>query len=178
MRLVPNTETVPNSVNRYLLPHEHQVITVHRHPAVLVGWGGVALAGLVVVAVLSGLRTFSPDARLVVWLIWFLLVLNFLWKTAGWFEDYFVVTAYRVLVIKGFMVRDVAMLPIDVVARMRLRRSPMGRLLGYGEFIIESRGQDRVVWNVNFMPYPEQLYLEVCGLVYKDREQHEDTNYS
>ena len=36
MRLVPNTDTVPASVNRYLLPHERQVITVHQHPAILI----------------------------------------------------------------------------------------------------------------------------------------------
>ena len=35
MRLVPGTDTVPNAVNKYLLPHEHQVITVRKHPAVL-----------------------------------------------------------------------------------------------------------------------------------------------
>src|ERR1700686_5230418 len=36
MRLVPNSDTVPATVNRYLLPHERQVITVHQHPAVLI----------------------------------------------------------------------------------------------------------------------------------------------
>jgi hypothetical protein len=36
MRLAPNTDTVPAAVNRYLLPHERQVISVHQHPAVLI----------------------------------------------------------------------------------------------------------------------------------------------
>ena len=50
MRLVPNTDTVPASVNRYLLPNERQVITVHQHPAILIKpifWVliGLALAG-------------------------------------------------------------------------------------------------------------------------------------
>ena len=36
MRLVPNTDTVPASVNKYLLPHESRVITVHQHPAMLI----------------------------------------------------------------------------------------------------------------------------------------------
>jgi len=31
VRLTPNTDTVPASVNKYLLPHERQVITVKRH---------------------------------------------------------------------------------------------------------------------------------------------------
>jgi hypothetical protein len=28
MRLAPNTDTVPASVNKYLLPHERQVVTL------------------------------------------------------------------------------------------------------------------------------------------------------
>ncbi len=49
MRLVPNTDTVPASVNRYLLPHERQVITVHQHPAVLIRRIFEVLIGLAVV---------------------------------------------------------------------------------------------------------------------------------
>ena len=41
---------------------------------------------------------------------------------------------------------------------------PTGRILGFGEFIVESAGQDQAMRNVKFLPYPEQLYLEVCGL--------------
>ena len=35
IRVVPN-ETVPASIEGYLLPHERQVITVRFHPAVLI----------------------------------------------------------------------------------------------------------------------------------------------
>jgi len=27
---------------------------------------------------------------------------------------------------------------------------------------------------VNFLPYPEQLYLEVCGLIFKDKGDSDD----
>ena len=51
----------------------------------------------------------------------------------------------------------------------------MGRVVGYGQFIIEA---DRTlpVWTINYLPYPEQLYLEVTGLVYRaqDTDQHPD----
>jgi hypothetical protein len=36
MRLAPNTDTVPARVNRYLMAHERQVISVHQHPVVLI----------------------------------------------------------------------------------------------------------------------------------------------
>jgi len=50
MRLVPGTDTVPNAVNKYLLPHEHQVITVRKHPAILLRPISITLAGLVIAA--------------------------------------------------------------------------------------------------------------------------------
>ena len=37
MRLITPRNAGPASVNKYLLPHEHQVITVRKHPAVLIG---------------------------------------------------------------------------------------------------------------------------------------------
>ena len=53
MRLVPGTDTVPNAVNKYLLPHEHQVITVRKHPAVMLKPILFVLLGLVIAAVIS-----------------------------------------------------------------------------------------------------------------------------
>ena len=53
MRLAPNTDTVPASVNRYLLPHERQVISVHEHPAVLIAPIALVLLGLAIAGLLS-----------------------------------------------------------------------------------------------------------------------------
>ena len=41
---------------------------------------------------------------------------------------------------------------------------------------MESAGQDQALRNVKFIPYPEQLYLEVCGLIFKDEEQSADAS--
>ncbi len=54
------------------------------------------------------------------------------------------------------------------------RGSGVGRLLGFGEFILESAGQDQALTNVDYLPYPEQLYLEVCGLIFKDKGDSDD----
>ena len=167
MRLVPNTDTVPAAVNRYLLPHERQVITVHFHAAVLLGPVGLALAGLGG-AVAASVSSFSSDALLIVWLVWVLLFLYAIGKTFRWLVDYFVVTAERMVVVSGLFTRDVVSVPLVLAAGMRLRRSFLGRALGYGQFIIEA-GRTQPVWTVNYMPYPEQLYLEINGLVYPDR---------
>ena len=54
------------------------------------------------------------------------------------------------------------------------QRSRWAGLLGYGEFIVESAGQDQSLRNVDHLPYPEQLYLEVCGLIFKEKEESTD----
>jgi hypothetical protein len=163
MQLVPNTDTVPAAINMYLLPSERQVITVHYHPAVLVGPVGLAIAGLVAAVVSSSISAFSSDALLIIWLAWGLLLLYAIGKILGWIGSYFALTSQRLVVVKGLLTRDVISMPNVKVTSTRFRRPFMGRVLGYGQFIIEA-DRTQPVWTINFMPYPEQLYLEITGL--------------
>jgi len=175
MRLAPNTDTVPASVNKYLLPHERQVISVHEHPAVLIGPVALLLLGLAVAGWLSNsVANGNGTAILVIWLAWVVLLLWFGYKVWDWSVNYFVVTSQRLLLAQGFIVRRVGMLPLTKVTDMSFRRTSIGRLLGYGEFIVESAGQDQALSHVDHLPYPEQLYLEVCGLIFKDKEDSPD----
>ena len=175
MRLVPNTDTVPASVNRYLLPHERQVITVHQHPAVLIRPIFEVLVGLAIAGWLSNsVANGNGTAILVIWLLWGILLLRLVVKIFDWGVTYFVVTSQRFLLATGLVARKVNMMPLAKVTDMSFQRSPMGRILGYGEFILESAGQDQALTNVDYLPYPEQLYLEVCGLIFKDKDESPD----
>ena len=169
MRLVPNTDTVPASVNRYLLPHERQVITVHQHPAVLIRPIFEVLVGLAIAGWLT--TVFAKNngiAILVIWVLWGILFLRLAVKVFEWGETYFVVTSQRFILATGLLTRKVNMMPLSKVTDMSFQRSTMGRILGYGEFILESAGQDQALNKIDHLPYPEQLYLEVCGLIFKD----------
>jgi uncharacterized membrane protein YdbT with pleckstrin-like domain len=169
MRLVPNTDTVPASVNRYLLPHERQVITVHQHPAILIRPIFEVLVGLAIAGWLT--TVFAKNngiALLVIWILWGILFLWLAVKVFEWAETYFVVTSQRFILATGLLTRKVNMMPLSKVTDMSFQRSTMGRILGYGEFILESAGQDQALNKIDHLPYPEQLYLEVCGLIFKD----------
>jgi uncharacterized membrane protein YdbT with pleckstrin-like domain len=175
MRLVPNTDTVPTSVNKYLLPHERQVITVHQHPAVLIRPIFEVLVGLAIAGWLSNsIAHGNGTALLVIWILWVLLLLRLAVKAYEWSETYFVVTSQRMLLQTGLVTRKVNMMPLSKVTDMSFQRSSLGRILGYGEFILESAGQDQALRVVDHLPYPEQLYLEVCGLIFKDKEDSPD----
>jgi uncharacterized membrane protein YdbT with pleckstrin-like domain len=176
MRLVTPGDSAPSSIHRYLLPHEQQVITVRRHPAVLMTPIGFVLGGLVVAGVLSNVVV-DRNGPLVnyIWWGWLILLAWFVWKVATWSVDYFVITNQRMLLTTGLLTRKAAMMPLAKVTDMSFQRSVSGRMLGYGEFVLESAGQDQAFRVVSFLPYPEQLYLEVCSMIFptKDNEEKE-----
>ena len=162
MRQVSPVASVPASVSRYLLPHERSCITVRIHPATLAGPLILVSGGLVAAGELTR-RSVRPK---IVWGAYLPVLLYFLQRVAARQATYFTVTDNRMILVSGFVVRKVAMMPLTRVTDMSFRRSALGRLLGYGQFIIESAGQEQALRTINFLPYPEQLYLEVCGLVF------------
>jgi membrane protein YdbS with pleckstrin-like domain len=175
MRLAPNTDQVPEKISKFLLPHERQVVTVHQHPVVLILPAFEVLAGLAIAAWLSYAVVHNNDvALLVIWILWGLVLLHLWWKIFDWKENYFIITSQRLLLTEGFFTRKVNMMPLEKVTDMTFERSPLGLLLGYGKFIVESAGQDQALRDIDLLPYPEQLYLEVCGLIFQEQESVDD----
>lgn len=171
IRVVPGSDTVPPVIAKYLLPHERQVITVRLHPAVLIRPVAEALGGLAVAAFLSAIVPRGKDSDLVlliIWLAWAVLFFRLVGRVWEWWDNHFVVTSQRLLLATGVFTKKVNMMPLQKVTDMSFQRSPMGQLLGYGEFIVESAGKDQALSHIDHLPYPEQLYLEVCGLIFKD----------
>ncbi|WP_113705164.1 PH domain-containing protein [Nonomuraea lactucae] len=176
MRLVTHGDSAPASVNRYLLPDEQQVIMVRRHPAVLLRPVAEVFGGLILAGLLSKFlgESGGGTALVVVWWLWLLLLIRFVWKVAEWSVDYFVVTSKRMLLTTGLITRKVAMMPLTKVTDMSFKRSLLGRMLGYGEFILESAGQDQALSTVEYIPYPETLYLEVCQMLFPSKDSGDD----
>jgi len=175
MSRVAATRNEQAAVDKYLLPGEVRVATVRRHPAVLLVPSAQAVGGLLVAAVLSAtfLRGLTIIAA-IVWIAWGVLLINLIWKAVNWAVDYFVITSVRILLTSGLFTRSVAMMPLSKVTDMSFHRSFAGRLLGYGEFVVESAGQDQALRRIDHIPYPEQLYLVVCGRIFKDAAGQDD----
>jgi uncharacterized membrane protein YdbT with pleckstrin-like domain len=175
MRLIAPGATPPSEVNKYLLPHERQVITVRMHPAVLLTPVVLALGGLILAVVLNdSIFKHNHLLQYAVWIAWGYLLVRALWRAANWAVDYFVVTSQRMILTSGLLNRKVGMIPLVKVTDMSFSRTFAGRLFGYGEFIIESAGQDQALRNIPYIPYPEQLYLEVCNLIFPSNDPSQD----
>jgi uncharacterized membrane protein YdbT with pleckstrin-like domain len=167
MRVTSRAAAGPAAVSKYLLPNEQQVIHTRRHPAILIGPSLLTLVGLLVAALLSAtvLRGYGALVT-VIWLAWLVLFGWMIWNVVNWAVDYFVVTSHRILLTSGVFTRKVAMMPLTKVTDMSFQRTFSGRMLGYGEFIVESAGRDQALRTIDHIPYPEQLYLEVCGMLF------------
>jgi uncharacterized membrane protein YdbT with pleckstrin-like domain len=173
IRVIPN-ETLPAAVYRVLLPHEQQAITVRFHPAILIVPVAQTLGGLAVAGLLSTIARLDGTILLIIWLAWLILLVRLLFRIYEYLDDYFVVTSQRLLLAKGVFNKKVDMMPLSKVNDMRFERSATARLFGYGTFVVESAGKDQVFNRIDHLPYPEQLYLEVCGLIFKDPNKGDD----
>jgi len=55
------------------------------------------------------------------------------------------------------------MWPLDALKGMTIERTFYSRFFNYGSLIVQSRTF------IDYLPYPEQLYLEICKLLYPSR---------
>ncbi|SFN08816.1 MULTISPECIES: PH domain-containing protein [Actinomadura] len=167
--MMVHRDTASRTVDKYLMSYEGRVIAVRRHPAVLLLPVSVVVAGLVACAAIS-----AVGGLIWVWWLWLITLCYLVWKVIAWSVEFFLVTEHRVMVINGVLNRNVAMMPLAKVTDIALNRSVIGQLLGYGEFVMESAGQKQALRNVDHMPYPEQLYLEVSSVIFGTIDQSPD----
>ena len=91
------------------------------------------------------------------------------WVVGGrdWHFERFILTNKRVMVVHGIITRHVAMMPLERVTDMKYEQTPLGRILNYGTFVLESAGQDQALREVPHLPNPNELYLRVVEEMYE-----------
>ena len=152
---------IPPSVEMYLLPHERAVIVVRKHPGVFIGHCLLAGCWCVAACLVTALTESDP---LVLWAVWggFFVVLAWLAvRVIAWMESYFVVTDVRLIFITGLATKRAVSVPLREIATLDSRRSLLGRLAGYGEFVAEPARPGDTIPKMNYIPYFEQLLAEM-----------------
>jgi uncharacterized membrane protein YdbT with pleckstrin-like domain len=164
-----NVSGLPDRVVRqYLMPTENVVLSVRMHPVAILRPVFVIVISLLVAGFVAGAA--PPGDSTVVELIWILWGVVFVWqgwRLLTWWRRYFVVTENRLMLITSLVDTDVGMMPLGKVTDMRLRQTGFGHVLGYGEFIVESAGQDQALSRVRPVPYPAQMYQEILALIFR-----------
>lgn len=165
--VVPS-QVVPSSVRQYLLPHEKSVIVVRKHPGILIGHC-ILLGCATVVAIL--LTVITNDGAYVLGVSWgafFVIFLYWIFGMLEWYYTYFVVTHIRLLFVSEFVRRKAITISIREIHDLELRRSWLGHLVGYGTFTAWPSIPGYRIPKINYMPYPDQLFLEVSGVLFPD----------
>ncbi|GAA4118410.1 hypothetical protein GCM10022415_17270 [Knoellia locipacati] len=108
------------------------------------------------------------------WYAAFAGALYLLWRYLNWRHDWFVATDKRFLLFYGFVRRKVAMMPLMKVTDMTFDRSIMGRIIGYGTFLLESAGQDQALGHIEYVPDAERHYRAICTVLFGSNEAARD----
>ena len=169
-RGLPLEDEPSDLVARYLFPTERYRGEWRKHVIHLFWPITIALVATFALGWLSGFlarqdgMTALSTASFLLWLA----AMGYLaWKVADWHFDRFILTNKRVMVVKGIITRNVAMMPLLRVTDMKYEQTPLGRILNYGTFVLESAGQDQALREVPHLPNPNELYLRVVEEMYE-----------
>jgi hypothetical protein len=99
----------------------------------------------------------------VVWLVFIFMAARFAFVVFNWLMQYIVITERTFVLTAGITTRTVTALPLTSLSGMTLERSGRGRLIGFGTFRLGSDGPGQLI--IDYVPYPEQLYLEIRNLI-------------
>lgn len=156
-------------LDRYLVEGETVVTRVRQH------WFSQARPVAAFVAFLF-LATFveaeAPRTRggaMLANFFWYAVLLGvgyLFWRYLNWRHDWFVATDKRFLLFYGFIRRKVAMMPLIKVTDMTFDRSVMGRMFGYGTFLLESAGQEQALSHIEYVPRADDHYKAICTVLF------------
>ena len=167
--VLPLDEEASGLVSRYLFPTEKfrgewKKHWIHLVKEFLIGAVATLLAGWLAGFFGSHNQKGLITVTVVVWVG----VLVFVgWRMLDWWYDRFILTNKRIMVVKGLITRSVGMMPLVRVTDMKYEQSPLGRMLNYGTFVVESAGQDQALRTVKPLPNPNELYLRIVEEMYE-----------
>jgi membrane protein YdbS with pleckstrin-like domain len=169
-RVLPLEDEASHLVARYLFPTERyrgewKKHLIHLLWPVVIGISATFLLGWLS-GVLAGTENMSWLGTITI-LVWVGVMGWVAWRVGDWHFDRFILTNKRVMVVKGIITRKVAMMPLLRVTDMKYEQSPLGRVLNYGTFVLESAGQDQALREVPYLPNPNELYLRVVEEMYE-----------
>ena len=156
-------------VRRYLYPTEKFRGEWRRHWIHLARRLSIGVLATFILGYLAGFlaKQQITEGLTILVLIWIVVMFWVLWQVVEWYYDRFVLTNKRIMLVEGIIARRVAMMPLARVTDMKYTQSPMGRVLNFGTFEIESAGQDQALRNVSNLPNPTDLYLQVVEEMYE-----------
>ncbi len=149
---------------KYIVPGERVLLSVRRHWFSLaheIAYVAIALFFAITIDIAA-----PANGRLLSDVAWFAFWGSsawLLWNYLNWRNDYFVASDKRFLLFYGFIRRKVAMMPLVKVTDLTFDRPLIGRMLGYGHFVLESAGQEQALAHIGMIPDADHNYRLICS---------------
>jgi membrane protein YdbS with pleckstrin-like domain len=160
---------IPDQIRPYLKVNETRVMATRQHPVKLIVPAVAFVGGFAVAAVINGVLYAAHQASdTPVHALWISYVVVALWaatRYAAWRQRWFVVTGQRLMLISGVVARHVDMLPMTKLRDVHYEQTMVGRVIGYATFNCDSIATEHALQEVYFVPYPEEIYREICELI-------------
>lgn len=160
--------SAPVAISRYVLAEERQVITVRRHPFMISPAASEAAGSLAMALLLNGSIASSLLLKLVIFVPTVFLWARLWYVVASWAASFVVITSNRFMFVYGVFTKKVNAIALSQLGDVGLERSLPARIFGYGTLTGNAGGPGRVL--AAYMPYPEQIYLELLGLITPSRD--------
>jgi membrane protein YdbS with pleckstrin-like domain len=156
-------------VSRYLFPTERFRGEWRKHWIHIIKQLAIAAGATVLTGWIAGVMAKHDQPGLVTFtLLVLLFILGWVgWQVGDWYLDRFILTNKRIMEVKGIVTKTVAMMPLLRVTDMKYTQSPLGRIFGYGDFELESAGQDQALRKIDNLPDPNELYLRIVEEMYE-----------
>ncbi|PZR52293.1 PH domain-containing protein [Xylanimonas oleitrophica] len=154
-------------LRRYVLDSEEVVLATRKHWASLLEPVATTVAAFLVVgSIVAAVPPGLQEAAGWLWVAWFVALGRLAFKWLEWRHVWFVATDKRLLLLYGLVIHKVAMMPLRKVTDMGYSRTPVGQVLGYGRFVMESAGQDQALRQVDYVPRPDATYRTLCAEIF------------
>ena len=171
-------EVAHRGLRRYLLPGENPVAEIQHHVIVLAKPIAAIIAAT---AFCLWIDVSVSDANSgilgYIWFLWLGVLGWALWQWIEWRHTRVVATDKRIVLFEGWINHKVSMMPLKKVTDMGYERSLLGRILGYGTFVLESAGQDQALSKISFVPNPDDNYRAICSVVF-NMQHVDDESYA
>jgi hypothetical protein len=156
-------------IRQYLLPRETPALFLRKHPGIMLRPAGLLLADLAMIGISA--EGIMPQMGLFLGVTCSAIVpLLYYWSATirAWRKSYIVVTNKRLIIIRWQRREGIASVPLAQVNDMASMRTLPAQLAGYGSLIIRMRDNSHTIRKIKHIPYPEQVYLEIMGIILPD----------
>ncbi|WP_418277954.1 PH domain-containing protein [Isoptericola jiangsuensis] len=151
----------PRSLRRYILDGERIAVATRLHWARLLE---PLITTFAVTVIAAWLHASSGSGWF--WVLWLVAAGRLAYRWLQWYVEWFVATDKRLVLAYGVIVQKVAMMPLMKVTDMGYSRTPLGQVIGYGRFTMESAGQDQALRQIDYVPTPDRTYRTLCDTMF------------